>query len=188
MEALLDLVKQDKYLEYLQKNALAYKEGKTSFRFNGCSVPVVEFRVWCRAKLQKRYLGTLLRTPEAAMEIKDKLKSFGMWSLLFESEEGAEADVVECLNRSDAAIPYVDPLFRSKRVFDLRAGKWPLDEIALRYFRQEWLPSVTKHCIALAFFKYLNDNVLLRKYDLRKLALVYIIFRVCQRYSFLSKY
>ena len=188
IDGLLDLVRQDKYLEYLQLNAYAYKNGNKSFTFNDCTVPVVAFRVWCRAKLQKRYLETLSHTPAAALEIRKKLESLGIWKFLFANSELLEVDIVECISSSNAAIPYIDPKFRPGKLFDPTTGKWPLEGIALRYFRREWLPSVINHSVGLAIVSYLNDNVFQNKYDMKKLILVYTILRLLRRYSHLSNY
>jgi glutathione S-transferase len=66
------------YLPYLHANALAWREGRTRFDFSiqGAhyrGLPVVQYRVWCRERLQQHYAAL----PEEARPPVDELLSAG---------------------------------------------------------------------------------------------------------------
>jgi glutathione S-transferase len=73
------------YLPYLHANAAAWKEGRRRFDWEVQGVryrrtPVVQYRVWCRERLQQHYDAL---PEEAKRRVRGRLEAFGAWEPLW---------------------------------------------------------------------------------------------------------
>ena len=147
------------YLEYLVDNARAWKEKKTSFMFyykgglsqgSQCQVQTVEYRVWCRQELQRRFEETKKKNPEAAVRIQSLLRKHGCWDALW--VEG----VVECPPELGVTPPFCQPC-QGFSLID--SPKWPMEHLLLRYFKEKMLSKLL-FILALLPFAYFLLRIL----------------------------
>jgi len=141
------------YLDYLVDNARAWKEKKTHFMFKYkgglsqgslCKVQTVEYRVWCRRELQRRFEETK-KDPEAAVRIESLLKKHGCWDALWVD------GVVECPPELGVQPPFCQA---SPDFALIDSPKWPIEQLLLRYFKEKLLPKVL-FILAFLPFAYL---------------------------------
>ena len=130
------------YLDYLHQNAIAWKTQQTSFKFaykGGCSqgkkclVQTVEYRVWCRKEVQRRFIDIQSRDKEAGLRIESLLQKHGCWDLLWKDGR------VECIPELGVEPPFCSP----RRGFTMvDSPKWPMEHLVWRYFKAKILPNV----------------------------------------------
>jgi hypothetical protein len=140
MSGLFPLVRE--YLEYLTENARAWRWDESSFEFpyqgglsEGaiCRVQTVEYRVWCRAELQRRFRETREKDEEAGARIETLLRKHGCWDALWR----------EGVFESPPELGVQPPFCRPSVPFRLiDSPKWPLESLLLRYLQATILPKI----------------------------------------------
>jgi len=137
------------YMDYLHQNAVAWKNKQTSFKFSykggqpqgkNCLVQTVEYRVWCRLELQRRFHEIQSKDEEAGTKIEILLKKHGCWDALWRDGK------VECPTELGVEPPFCKPIVGSGMV---DSPKWPLEPLLWRYTKARVL---LRFFIALAFF------------------------------------
>ena len=119
------------YLDYSHRNAMAFKDGKTMFVWrNGGQdfrVPVVQYRVFCRMKLQQLF-NSLDQTSQT--RVQQLLQELDCWELLW--KDGLVEAEPECGTEPPFAVfpPPDRSLFSRHRIHNY---KWDYDSIIFRY-------------------------------------------------------
>lgn len=124
------------YLEYSHLNAVAYREGKSTFSWinhgETFTVPVVPYRVWCRMTLQYKFSAL---QPEIQRQIESILREYNCWELLW--QDGVITAPPECGTAPPFAL-YPPPKERTQTLISLifhppLLYKWDSDRIFAGY-------------------------------------------------------
>jgi len=119
-----------RYTDYLALNAEACRAGKESFFFDGCEVPAVPYRAWCRYQLQLRFLD-LGEAEQGRAEA--LLRRCGCWRGLF----GEGTAVAQAFPAEGGTQP---PFCHKGGPLVQLGYKWPAYRIYRRYVLRRLIP------------------------------------------------
>ena len=124
------------YLHYLHENALAWKANKSSFNFQfkgGHSVAkhslvqTVQYRVWCRKELQRRFNELQAKDVSAAQKLTLILTNSNCWDILWKD------GMIECPPEFGTEPPFCKPHPNAKLP---DTPKWSLEALLMRYIKE----------------------------------------------------
>lgn len=138
-----------RYLTYLEANARAWQAGLDSFVCNGCEVPTVAYRVWCRRQLQERFLT--FDPPERAV-IEAVLRQHRCWTPLFGSattvfDAELRSHIINCPPEGGVEPPFCQESGQP----EMLGYKWPAKPLLKRYMRQRLAPRAAVVMLLLWF-------------------------------------
>lgn len=136
------------YLDYSAQNAAAHAAGQHTFAFSQHRVtfasPVVPYRAWCRAELQREFRAIRGAAPRARCEA--LLREHGLWELLWDGPDAASRPA------PPPELGCAPPFCVAARVNVHTGGtpKWPNEPVLARYLRRRLPRALRRAAVAAA--------------------------------------
>ena len=124
------------YLEYLHRNAVAWRLNRSSFQFNfkggnnnpvNSKVQTVPYRVWCRFELQKLFNEIKSQNSEKSNKLKLLLDELNCWDILWKD------GMIECPPEFGTKPPFCKP---PSPTLVKDTPKWSMEHLIMRYLKE----------------------------------------------------